>query len=58
MESDRDEMNQTDADGSPSRFPLDRRELMKLGASAALLAALPPPSASGSMASLLRWCFT
>ena len=23
MKSDRDETNQTDADGSPSRFPLD-----------------------------------
>jgi 2-methylcitrate dehydratase len=46
MKSDRDEMDQTAADVSPSTFPLDRRELMKLAASAAALAALPAPSAS------------
>ena len=46
MKSERDEMNQTDAAVSPSKFPLDRRELMKLGAGAAVWAALPAASAS------------
>jgi 2-methylcitrate dehydratase len=42
-------MNQTDADVSPSKFPLDRRELMKLGVGAAVVAALPaaPAAAQG-----------
>src|SRR5205085_2213353 len=45
-------MNETSKDVAPGKFPLDRRELMKLGASAAVLAAVPgaPASAQGRTA--------
>src|SRR5256885_14920125 len=49
MKSESDEMTHTSEDRSPSNFPLDRRELMKLGAGVAMSAALQsaPAAAQG-----------